>query len=49
MLAADVTLVQEICVVIEQQVIVSAAYMHGEFRKWSVECSRAGTAVTLTP
>lgn len=40
---------QEAHVVIEQQVIVSAAYMHGRFRKWSVECSKAGTAVTLAP
>jgi F0F1-type ATP synthase assembly protein I len=44
-----ITLVQEAHLVIEQQVIVSAAYMHGEFRKWSVEYSRSGTAMTLAP
>jgi hypothetical protein len=48
-----ITSVQEVLVAVEQQVIVSAAYihacMHGEFRKWSLEYSKAGTTVTLAP
>lgn len=46
-LLLTITLVQEVHVVIEQQVIVSAAYAHCEFRKWSIECSKAGITVTL--
>jgi len=44
-----VTVVQDVYIVIEQQVIVSAAYAHGKFRKRIIECSKAGIAVTLTP
>ena len=43
-----VTFVQEVHVVIEQRVIVSAAYMHGEFRKWSVEYGKASDPRTST-